>query len=202
MRAILGIGNVGNRYALTRHNIGFMFLDFLAGKYSIEFKPSKSDYYFGIGKIEGSDFALIRPTTYVNNSGIAAAHFISAYNSSPEDLLVIHDDINLNFGKLKTKLNGGDGGHNGISSIIYHLNSNQFPRVRIGIGNDFDRGAQADYVLDKFPREEMNRLTEIFEKTLLLTEEFILNGTKGLLDVNSRLNPKEKRKENDQSNEI
>lgn len=202
MRAILGIGNVGSRYAKTRHNIGFMFLDYLAGKYSLEFIPSKGDYYYCKGKIKGSDFTLIRPSTFVNNSGFAAGHFVSSNNLTPEDLLVIHDDINLDFGKIKTKLNGGDGGHNGISSIIYHLNSNLFPRVRLGIGNNFSKGAQADYVLDNFPPDEAAQLKDIFEKVLMLSEEFILNGTKGLLDVNSRVNFKEKKKDDSLNNEI
>lgn len=201
MRAILGIGNVGSRYAETRHNIGFMFLDYLAGKYSLSFIPSKGDYYFCKGKIKGSDFTLIRPSTYVNNSGSAAYHFISENNLTPEDLLVIHDDINLDFGKIKTKLNGGDGGHNGISSIIYHLQTNLFPRVRLGIGNNFSKGAQVNYVLDKFPPDEIAQLENVFEKVFILAEEFIFSGTKGLLDVNSRLNPKEKKKDDNQIDE-
>lgn len=200
MRAILGIGNIGKRYARTRHNVGFMFLDYMVDKYSLQFIPSKSDYYYCLGIFNGADFALIRPSTYVNNSGIAAEHFISTNGISSDELLVIHDDLNLNFGVIKTKLNGGDGGHNGLSSIIYNLNSDSFPRIRIGIGASFEKGSQVDYVLEDFSSDEMPVLNSLFEKTLILTEEFIANGSKGMLDANSRLNPKEKKKENGENN--
>ncbi len=195
MRAVLGIGNIGSRYDKTRHNVGFMFLDRLAEKYNLEFIPSKGDYFYCLGKLNGSDFALIRPTAYVNNSGGAAIHFLNENNISPEDLLVVHDDINLNFGSFKTKLNGGDGGHNGIASIIYSLNSDQFPRVRIGIGNSFDKGKMVDYVLERFTGKEIETLEEVFLKSVILTEAFITGGSKGMLDVNSIMKTEERKAE-------
>jgi len=200
LRAILGIGNIGSRYNNTRHNVGFMFLDFMADAFQLKFTPSKGDYYYCSGNYDGSDFTLIRPTTYVNNSGIAASHFLETNNLNPNDLLIIQDELNLPFGKYKIKLNGGDGGHNGIASLIYHLNSNEFPRVRIGVGSGFGRGEQVDYVLGKFPANELASLEEIFEKTLTLSKEFIANGLKGFQDANSRLVTAEKNSSQSENN--
>ena len=192
MRVILGIGNPGNRYKFTRHNVGFMLLDFLAEKLNLKFIPSKNEYYFCEGKINNSKYALIKPSTYVNNSGIAALSVVEHYGIDITDLLVVHDDINLEFSVIKTKVSGGDGGHNGLNSIIYHLISDQFPRIRIGIGNDFDKGGMADFVLSEFSTEEETKLKTIFETSGYLAEEFIIGGRKQLLDANSRLSNNDK----------
>jgi PTH1 family peptidyl-tRNA hydrolase len=123
VRLILGIGNPGERYRNNRHNVGFMFLDHLADKYSISFIPSQNDYYFAEHKIGQNYFGLIKPSSYVNNSGISAAQAISKYHSKIDDLLIIHDDVYLETGSFRLKLTGGDGGHKGVNSIIYHLSS-------------------------------------------------------------------------------
>lgn len=187
MRLILGIGNPGKRYSFTRHNAGFLLLDNYALKNSISFKASKNDYYYAEGKTADSGFSLIKPSTYVNNSGIAALQAIEEYNIQMTDLLVIADDVNLEPGKFRIRANGGDGGHNGMNSIIYHLNSDNFPRLRIGIGNDFRRGQMADYVLSEFPKVEEGLISRVFADTSVLIDEFIKFGTKGMLDANSKL---------------
>lgn len=169
-----------------------MLLDFLAEKYTLKFIPSKNEYYFCEGKINNSEYVLIKPSTYVNNSGIAALSVVEHYGIDITDLLVVHDDINLEFSVIKTKVSGGDGGHNGLNSIIYHLISDQFPRIRIGIGNNFDKGEMADFVLSEFSTEEGTKLTSIFETSGYLTEEFIIGGRKQLLDANSRLSNNDK----------
>ena len=187
MRVILGIGNPGKRYAHTRHNVGFMLLDYLASKYSLLFKPSKSEYFYCQDKINGSEFCLIKPTTFVNNSGITASEIIESYKLDVTDLLVICDDLNLEPSKIKIKISGGDGGHNGINSIIYHLNSDNFPRLRIGIGNNFEKGQMAEYVLSEFNDDEKKFVEKTFETGSFLVEQFIMGGLKQLLDANSKL---------------
>jgi PTH1 family peptidyl-tRNA hydrolase len=164
-----------------------MLLDYLAEKYTLKAIPSKNDYYFCEGKLNNSEYSLIKPSTYVNNSGIAARAALNHYGTDVTDLLVVHDDINLDFSVIKTKISGGDGGHNGLSSIIYHLISDQFPRIRIGVGNNFKQGEMADFVLSDFNSEEQPKLKELFITAGHLIEEFIKGGIKQLLDANSKL---------------
>ncbi len=164
-----------------------MLLNYMAEKYSLKIIPSKNDYFYYEGKLNNSEYSLIKPSTYVNNSGIAALAAVNYYDINVSDLLVIQDDINLNFSVIKAKISGGDGGHNGLSSIIYHLLSDQFPRLRIGIGNDFKHGEMADFVLSDFNSEEKPKLEEIFKIATYLVEEFIKGGVKQLLDANSKL---------------
>ena len=187
MRLILGIGNPGKRYQHNRHNVGFMFLDYLANKYSISFIPSRNDYYFAEHKIGENYFSLVKPSNYVNNSGFSAMQAISNYNASIDDLLVVHNDVYLATGTFRLKLTGGDGGHKGINSIIYNLSSEDVVRIRIGVGGkDFSQDNIAEYVLSDFNEDE-KLLNEAFENCSLLAEAFICGGKKQLLDVNSKL---------------
>lgn len=187
MHVILGIGNPGNRYIQTRHNCGFLVLDLFAKRNSLAFNPSKNDYFFTEGITAECGYSLIKPSTYVNNSGIAALQVIEEYGIPTSDLLVIADDVNLELGKLRIRVNGTDGGHNGINSIIFNLNSDNFPRIRIGIGNNFGKGNMADYVLSPFNNEEFEIILDAFNKTIILIEAFILGGIKQMLDANSRI---------------
>jgi peptidyl-tRNA hydrolase, PTH1 family len=187
VKVIFGIGNPGTRYQYNRHNVGFMFVDYLAAKYSVRFSPAKGDYYIAKGSINNSKFSLIKPVAYVNNSGIAALQVMDKLNINTEDILVSVDDVNFDFSEFRVKEFGGDGGHNGLASIIYHLNTNKFPRIRIGIGQDFEKGRMPDYVLSDFDDEEKKQLGDLFEKISPLAEEFILGGIKQMLNANSRL---------------
>ena len=126
MKTIIGLGNPGKKYELTRHNIGFMIIDKFAQKYKLEFSPSKGDYYSVGSVINTSHFSLYKPTTYMNLSGVAVNEIVDNDNIKLDDLFIISDDINLDTGKIRIRESGGDGGHNGLSSIIYHLNSDKF----------------------------------------------------------------------------
>jgi len=187
VRILFGVGNPGKKYSLNRHNAGFMFLDYFAETHSLTFKPSKSDYYYTEGKLSDSTYMLVKPTTYVNNCGVAAEQVIKNFDADIKDFLVVYDDFNLEFSTLRIRLSGGDGGHNGLSSIIYHLNSDLFPRLRIGIGNNFKVGDMSDYVLTNFNRKEKKVLFEAFKTGNILLEEFLSGGINKMLDANSRL---------------
>lgn len=196
MRAVIGIGNYGNRYINNRHNVGFQFLDYFAAKKALKFNASKFDYYFCEGVYENKPFVLIKPVTYVNNSGLAVLQCIDHYKIDVHNLLVVVDDINLKTSAYRIRESGGDGGHNGLNSIIYHLNSNSFPRIRIGIGNDFQSGNLPDYVLSDFKTEDIEELQKTFDICSGLVDNFIIDGYRQMLDASSKLkNLKRKNKE-------
>lgn len=187
MRIIVGIGNPGSRYKNNRHNVGFQFLDFFCEQKKLAFKASKFDYHFAEGKISGAPFVLIKPDTYVNNSGLAVLDCVNHYKVDVENLLVVVDDINLSLADIRIRKNGGDGGHNGLSSIIYHLQSKNFSRIRIGVGNDFQSGNLADYVLSDFSKNDFILLEKSFILSIQLVESFILDGYNKMLSSFSRL---------------
>lgn len=184
MRVIFGIGNPGIRYEFTRHNAGFLLLDYLAKKKSINFKEAVGDYLEAVGKIGDQNYSLIKPVTYVNNSGISARQIFEKYSLSPEEFLVVCDDTNLINYDLRVRLSGGDGGHNGLSSIIYHLMTEQFPRIRIGIGINPPDMVLSDYVLSEFSKSELQNYQTTFSKCAFLIEEFIVGGCKKMLEAN------------------
>ena len=140
MKAILGLGNPGLRYINTRHNIGFNILEQFALKHNLEFDSSSVTFDSAEGILEGSRFLLVKPTTFVNLSGIAARQVFEQYDVSLADFLVLTDDVNLSLGKIRIRNSGGDGGHNGLHSIIEHLGIENFPRIRFGIGDYFESG--------------------------------------------------------------
>lgn len=187
MRIIFGIGNPGSRYKFNRHNVGFMFLDYFANSLSLPFAPSTSEYYFAEGVLNDQSFSLIKPSTFVNNSGIAAVEAVHNYNIDIKDFLIVYDDLNLDFPNLQIRIKGGDGGHNGLNSIIYNLASDDFPRLRFGIGNSFEKGKMAEYVLTDFNDKEMVQLKSLFDEGITLAKEFIRGGIKNMLDANSIL---------------
>lgn len=186
MRAVFGIGNPGSRYENTRHNAGFIILDRFAEKRRLSFLPGKENYYYTRGAIGSSSFILIKPTTYVNLSGQAAAHIINELNIRPEEFLVVYDDINLETGNIRLRKSGGDGGHNGMHSLIYYLETDNFPRLRFGIGNNFDKGDMAQYVLSPFKKEELQNLDDSFSLSESLIEEFIKGGFQDSLNFFSK----------------
>lgn len=187
MRTIFGIGNPGLRYRKNRHNVGFMVVDYFADSLSFSFSPSKYNFYYSKGKIDHSPFLLIIPTTYVNNSGIAAIEATNKFNIDLNDFLVVVDDVNLETGKIRIRNSGSDSGHNGINSIIYQLNSDQFPRIRIGIGSNFEKGEMASYVLSDFSDDELQQMRKSFDDCKLLITEFVKGGYQAMIDFYSRL---------------
>jgi PTH1 family peptidyl-tRNA hydrolase len=187
LRVIFGIGNPGIRYEHTRHNAGFLLLDFFAKNKSIRFKEGKGEYLEASAKIGDQNYSLVKPITFVNNSGIAAKQVCDKYEVKPEDFLVVCDDSNIENYELRVRLSGGDGGHNGLSSIIYHLITDEFPRIRIGIGRSSATENLADYVLSDFSKNELEEYQNTFAKAVFLLEGFIIGGNKKILEVNSVL---------------
>ncbi len=161
---IIGLGNPGREYALTRHNVGFMVVDRIAEK----IKPAKSRNICGsevaFAKARGGDVALAKPQTFMNLSGRAVAQLVARYSLGAEDITVIHDDIDIPHGKIKEKKSGGSAGHNGIESIIDELGTGDFRRLRIGVGRPLDGTDPADYVLNPFEENEMKIMEEVIEE--------------------------------------
>ena len=158
MKAILGIGNIGERYQLTKHNVGFLIVESLADKLKNPISNIEKHFLYCKGEINEEEYLLVKPTTYVNKSGDAAFYIFDKYKLNIDELLVVTDDVNLDFGKIRIRQGGGDGGHNGIASVIEGLNDNRFARLRFGIGNEFEKGEMADYVLSEFTPEELKQI--------------------------------------------
>ncbi|MCB0748807.1 MAG: aminoacyl-tRNA hydrolase [Ignavibacteriae bacterium] len=186
MRAVIGIGNPGRNYIGTRHNVGFYILDSFAHKNKLDFLPTKSDFWKAESVIDTFRFLLIKPTTYVNNSGLVINELIDNFNLTMNDLLVIYDDVNLDTGNIRIRKTGSDGGHNGIKSIIYHLQSDSFPRIRVGVGKQKDDESLANYVLSKFNKDEINLIDQKIPLLQQLMIEFIANGYEKMLDYFSK----------------
>lgn len=156
---------MGVEYELTRHNIGFLALDMLADKLDVTFEPGR---YADVatGKFKGRTLQLIKPTTYMNLSGKAVNYWLTQSKVSKENLLVVTDDLALPFGKLRMRAKGSDAGHNGLKNIDQVTGGNNYARLRIGIGNEFAKGKQVDYVLSRFEHEEMDALTPLLERAI------------------------------------
>jgi PTH1 family peptidyl-tRNA hydrolase len=159
---IVGLGNPGPEYADTRHNIGFLVLDHLAGAASVRFAP---DRYGDRAEVrhKGRTFVLIKPSTFMNLSGKAVRYWMDAEGVPPERLLVVTDDLAIPFGAIRLRAKGGAGGHNGLSSIMELIGTEEYPRLRFGIGSDFPRGRQSEYVLAPWSVEERKTLPERIE---------------------------------------
>ena len=159
---IVGLGNIGVKYESTRHNIGFKALDFVAEQSSAFYTPER---YGEIStfKYKGKNIYLLKPNTFINLSGSAVRYWLTKLKIDIKNLLVITDDLNLEVGNLRMKKNGSDGGHNGLKNIQQTLSTNQYPRLRIGVGNNFPKGKQIDYVLGKWTEEEHTILDQKME---------------------------------------
>jgi len=158
VRILFGLGNPGRRYHLTRHNIGFNLLDFIQNQLNIPFRPGKGDYHFCAIELAGIPVVMVKPTTYMNRSGLAINQVLDHYDLSIHDSLVIYDDFNLPFGELRFRTKGQSGGHRGIESVIYHTGTEQFDRLKIGIG--YAPSDAIDFVLSKFEVGELKQLDE------------------------------------------
>lgn len=154
---IVGLGNIGAEYELTRHNIGFLVLDQLADKHEAKFEISRLAYKSEI-KYKGRTIHLIKPTTYMNLSGKAVNYWMKELKVDKKNLLVVTDDIALPFMKLRLKPKGSDAGHNGLKNIDQMTAGNNYARLRFGVGDDFSRGRQVDYVLSRFTPKEFEEL--------------------------------------------
>jgi PTH1 family peptidyl-tRNA hydrolase len=169
LRVIAGLGNPGEKYANTKHNIGFMITAALARKYSIKssykFDGLYGDYFFG-----GEKIMIFQPMKYMNRSGQPIQKILKYYEIPPENLLVIHDDLDLDLGTIRFKKGGGSGGHNGIKSIIERIGTDDFKRLKVGIGRPPENIPVSDYVLSKFQGEEKDIAKNVIEKSVSAVE--------------------------------
>lgn len=161
MKLIIGLGNPGTKYAATRHNIGFDTITYLCDRYDIRLKNKEGFALTGKGHIEGQPVLLVQPQTYMNESGRSVRSLRDYYKVTDEDILIICDDINLDVGTVRVRAKGSAGGHNGLKSIISHLGTEDFARLRIGVG-DREGGDLIGHVLGRFSREEEAVLRDVF----------------------------------------
>ncbi len=159
MKMIVGLGNPGKEYAKTRHNIGFMAIDELAKAHGIDVSKKECQALTGKGRINGQQVLLVKPQTYMNNSGQAVGELIHYYDTI-DDFIIIHDDMDIPIGSIRFKQKGSAGGHNGLKSIIAHLNSQTFDRLKVGIGHD-DKKDVVTHVLSGFNKEQAKTIEEI-----------------------------------------
>lgn len=183
---IVGLGNIGDEYHDTRHNIGFKILDALAGASNISFVDKR----YGMvaeHKFKGRTFVLLKPSTYMNRSGLAVDYWMKKTKVPIDKVLVLVDDIALPLGAIRIRPKGGDGGHNGLANINQVLGTGQYARVRFGIGNEFGRGQQVNYVLGEWATEEKDLLKDLIKHCIEIIKSF---GTIGLELTMTRLNKK------------
>ncbi len=178
LRMIVGLGNPGDAYKDTRHNIGFMAADAVAEYFSIPFDKKKFDALIGRGQIGDTEVILAKPLSYMNLSGFPARRIADYFRISGRDMLVVHDDIDLAFGRIKIKEKGGDGGHKGVRSLTDAFGGGDFIRLRIGVGRSGKEINTADYVLGKFTGEEKKLLEQILANVRDAVVTVLCKGTK------------------------
>ena len=176
MYLILGLGNPGRRYQFTRHNIGFMVLEKIAAQWEVDLKQKSFDALWNRGKIAGINVLLAMPQTYMNLSGNAARKLLAYFKMDISNLIVIHDDLDLPFGKLRLKTGGGNAGHKGLKSIVTCLGSADFMRVRLGIGKPSDESRIEDYVLERFESKEAAELQQIIQLAADAATDIVISG--------------------------
>ncbi len=174
---IVGLGNIGSEYAETRHNIGFKILDQLAKEKEFTYETAKLGDV-GSYKIKGRTVLCLKPSTFMNRSGKALKYWMEKEKIPLENVLVVTDDINLPFGTLRMKTKGSDGGHNGLKDIQLLLNTTNYNRFRFGIGAEFSKGRQIEYVLGEWNEIEMETLQERLERSTKLIVSYVLSGVK------------------------
>ena len=178
LRLVVGLGNPGETYSQTRHNVGFMVVDKVSDAFSITLEKRKFDTIYGTGWVNGVKIVLAKPMAYMNKSGPQVQKIAGYFRILCGDILVVHDDIDLEFGRLKIKEKGGDGGHKGVRSIIDAFGGGDFTRLRIGVGRpDTEKGA-ADYVLGKFTLKERQVLSQIMTTAKDAIVTILCKGTK------------------------
>ena len=174
---IVGLGNSGTKYEGTRHNAGFIAADHIADKLGVKIDRIKFKSLVTTCTAAGKKVLLMKPSTYMNNSGLAVVEAMQFYKIPPERVIVIFDDISLDVGKLRIRRKGSDGGHNGIKNIIYLSGSDQFPRIKIGIGHKPEKWQLADWVLSHFTESEYKLLNETAEKAVQAAELMVSDQT-------------------------
>ena len=172
---IVGLGNIGPEYLLTRHNVGFMVLDHLAGEFEAKFELERLAYHTEI-KHKGKQIHLIKPTTFMNLSGKSVNYWMKELKIEKSNILIVTDDIALPYGKLRMRPKGSHGGHNGLRNIQEIFGDSDYARLRVGVGDDFGKGRQIDYVLGNFKGKEFEELPELLIKASEMSMSFCLQG--------------------------
>ena len=180
MIAFVGLGNPGNKYADTKHNAGFWILDEMASRFKISFKPGKGDY---VVAIKPNKFLLFKPTTGMNNSGKAVQDISNSWNLITKDICIILDDVDLPLDVIRIRPRGGDGSHRGLESIIYSLNTNEFPRLRFGIGTDEKMRPAENYVLKPFNSNDQKTSAGAVKKAADALDSIIFNGLDKTMNI-------------------
>ena len=176
MYLIIGLGNPEQEYSKTRHNMGFNAINEIAQKYNIEVNKNKFQGLYEITIINGQKVVLVKPQTYMNLSGNCVQEFVNFYKIEKENIIVIYDDMDIEPGEIKIRKQGGPGGHNGMKSIIQMLGTEQFSRIRIGIGRPKTNGDEINYVIGAIPEEEIPKLNEGVGKAKDAVIEILKNG--------------------------
>ena len=175
MYIVAGLGNPGLKYADTRHNVGFMMIDVLARTLGVQVKKLQKAALTGEGFVGGEKILLVKPQTFMNLSGESLRELVAYYKVPNENVIVVYDEAALDLGRIRIRAQGSDGGHNGMKNILYHLGTDEFLRVRIGIGAPIDERIE-DYVLDRFSKREFEALEDAAKKMPGVIEEIITNG--------------------------
>ena len=173
MKVIVGLGNPGDNYSLTKHNFGFWVVDKLVKQSSLKYKAGKGDYVYAKTK----NCMFVKPTTYVNSSGIALNQILNYYNGlTSDDIIIVYDDIDIDFGTIKFRPRGSDGGHNGIKSIIYHMKTDRFDRLKIGIATSMVMRPSEKYVLKPFPKKYNKLINDVIDYSAEGINYYLKNG--------------------------
>lgn len=183
---IVGLGNIGDKYTNTRHNIGFKILDEVAEVHNTSFETEKLGDVANF-RFKGRTFILLKPSTFMNLSGKAVKYWMQKEKISIENLLIVTDDLNIDFGTIRLKAKGSDGGHNGLKDIQEKLGTNKYPRFRFGVGANYSKGRQVDYVLGEWNKEESSQLIERLSTSANVITSF---GTAGLANTMNTFNGK------------
>ena len=189
LRAIIGLGNPGERYAKTRHNAGFVVIDELAKRWQASFRPGKGSYVYA--KSTSRDAILMKPSTYMNNSGQAVRHLVDYFKIETEDTMIVFDDLDIEFPEIRLRKQGGAGTHKGMQSILRHLDTLTFPRMRMGIGGEQGRRLSEDFVLENYSKDDLNILPEQVEKAADAIEYWLVENIDNAMNrfnVNPRKN--------------
>lgn len=178
MKLIAGLGNPGTRYSRTRHNIGFFVIDALCARHGLKLRPGKGDWYEAEYEIGGEKIILIKPTTYMNNSGTAVKECMERNSVPNEDVLAIVDDFQIPLGTIRIRGRGSDGGHNGLASIAYELETEEYARLRLGIGREGNirKDEYVDFVLGEFTEDEFELIGKMINIYADCAENFAVNG--------------------------
>ena len=175
MKIIAGLGNIGEKYVFTRHNAGFMVLDKWAVEENFTFhQDTKLKCFLAKTKVDGEDVIFVKPTTFMNLSGEAIRAVADYYKIDSKDIIIIYDDIALDLGRIRLRATGSDGGHNGIKSIIKHLGTSKFDRIKVGIGPQL--GPSENYVLQNFSKDQLEVLKEMLSKSILAAKSIMQTG--------------------------